>query len=106
MPYSQRMSSSARGSYFSLLLLQLQWFGKFLFCSFLQDFHSIHFLATYIKSLSIFLHANHYPLEWWSFEGLILLFGLLPNPELETSVLSLWYASFPYLLYEITIECF
>ncbi|KAK4570743.1 hypothetical protein RGQ29_029549 [Quercus rubra] len=37
----------------------------------------------------IFLHANHYPLEWWSFEGLILLSGLLPNPELETSVLSL-----------------
>ena len=89
-----------------MLLLQLQWFGKFLFCSFLQDFHSIHFLATYIKSLSIFLHANHYPLEWWSFEGLILLSGLLPNPELETSMLSLWYASFPYLLYEITIECF
>ncbi|KAM3681604.1 hypothetical protein ACJW31_12G009900 [Castanea mollissima] len=28
-------------------------------------------------------------LEWWSFEGLILLSGLLPNPELETLVLSL-----------------
>nr|POF22808.1 protein detoxification 14 [Quercus suber] len=28
-------------------------------------------------------------LEWWSFEGLILHSGLLPNPELETSVLSL-----------------
>uniref|UniRef100_A0A7N2L0R4 TIR domain-containing protein n=1 Tax=Quercus lobata TaxID=97700 RepID=A0A7N2L0R4_QUELO len=28
-------------------------------------------------------------LEWWSFEGLILLSGLSPNPELETSVLSL-----------------
>ncbi|KAA8532787.1 hypothetical protein F0562_032820 [Nyssa sinensis] len=27
-------------------------------------------------------------LEWWSFEMLILLSGLLPNPELETSVLS------------------
>ncbi|CAL5338873.1 unnamed protein product [Camellia sinensis] len=27
-------------------------------------------------------------LEWWSFEFLILLSGLLPNPELETSVLS------------------
>lgn len=27
-------------------------------------------------------------LEWWSFELLILLSGLLPNPELETSVLS------------------
>ncbi|KAM3681599.1 hypothetical protein ACJW31_12G009400 [Castanea mollissima] len=28
-------------------------------------------------------------LEWWSFEGLVLLSRLLPNPELETSVLSL-----------------
>ncbi|CAA2978820.1 DETOXIFICATION 14-like [Olea europaea subsp. europaea] len=27
-------------------------------------------------------------LEWWSFEVVILLGGLLPNPELETSVLS------------------
>ncbi|KAB2619802.1 MATE efflux family protein 5-like [Pyrus ussuriensis x Pyrus communis] len=29
-------------------------------------------------------------LEWWSFELLILLSGLLPNPALETSVLSVW----------------
>ncbi|CAI9752975.1 unnamed protein product [Fraxinus pennsylvanica] len=28
-------------------------------------------------------------LEWWSFEVVILLGGLLPNPELETSVLSI-----------------
>ncbi|XP_061338360.1 protein DETOXIFICATION 9-like isoform X2 [Gastrolobium bilobum] len=28
-------------------------------------------------------------LEWWSFELLIILAGLLPNPELETSVLSI-----------------
>uniref|UniRef100_A0A2N9ICG4 Uncharacterized protein n=1 Tax=Fagus sylvatica TaxID=28930 RepID=A0A2N9ICG4_FAGSY len=28
-----------------------------------------------------------YCLEWWSFELLILLSGLLPHPELETSVL-------------------
>ncbi|GMH20312.1 hypothetical protein Nepgr_022153 [Nepenthes gracilis] len=28
-------------------------------------------------------------LEWWSFELMILLSGLLPNPELETSVLSI-----------------
>ncbi|KAK3004061.1 hypothetical protein RJ639_019313 [Escallonia herrerae] len=32
-------------------------------------------------------------LEWWSFELLILLSGLLPNPKLETSVLSVWYPS-------------
>uniref|UniRef100_A0A453FCX8 Protein DETOXIFICATION n=1 Tax=Aegilops tauschii subsp. strangulata TaxID=200361 RepID=A0A453FCX8_AEGTS len=30
-------------------------------------------------------------LEWWSFELLILMSGLLPNPELQTSVLSIWY---------------
>ncbi|XP_051197610.1 protein DETOXIFICATION 16 [Lolium perenne] len=28
-------------------------------------------------------------LEWWSFEFLVLLSGLLPNPKLETSVLSI-----------------
>ncbi|CAJ1977452.1 unnamed protein product [Sphenostylis stenocarpa] len=28
-------------------------------------------------------------LEWWSFELLLLLSGLLPNPELETSLLSI-----------------
>ncbi|CAN6283486.1 unnamed protein product [Urochloa humidicola] len=28
-------------------------------------------------------------LEWWSFELLVLLSGLLPNPKLETSVLSI-----------------
>ena len=36
---------------------------NFLFCSFFQDFCSIHFLATCIKSLSIFLQANHNPLD-------------------------------------------
>ncbi|CAM0884759.1 unnamed protein product [Alopecurus aequalis] len=29
-------------------------------------------------------------LEWWSFELLVLLSGLLPNPKLETSVLSIY----------------
>ncbi|WJX38326.1 hypothetical protein P8452_26000 [Trifolium repens] len=28
--------------------------------------------------------------EWWSFELLILIAGILPNPQLETSVLSAW----------------
>ncbi|XP_058194555.1 protein DETOXIFICATION 12-like isoform X3 [Rhododendron vialii] len=32
-------------------------------------------------------------LEWWSFELLILLSGLLPNPELETSVLSVCFVN-------------
>ncbi|XP_057732436.1 protein DETOXIFICATION 14-like [Arachis stenosperma] len=31
-------------------------------------------------------------LEWWSFELLTLLSGLLPNPELEASVLSICYS--------------
>lgn len=32
-------------------------------------------------------------LEWWSFEFLTLLSGLLPNPELEASVLSVCLAT-------------
>ncbi|XP_073007057.1 protein DETOXIFICATION 14-like isoform X1 [Typha latifolia] len=39
-------------------------------------------------------------LEWWSFELLVLLSGLLPNPELETSVLSICLTSIT-LLYTI-----
>jgi MATE family multidrug resistance protein len=29
-------------------------------------------------------------MEWWSFEILVLLSGLLPNPKLETAVMSIW----------------
>lgn len=29
-------------------------------------------------------------MEIWSFEMMVLLSGLLPNPKLETSVLSIW----------------
>ncbi|KAG1368083.1 protein DETOXIFICATION 14 [Cocos nucifera] len=39
-------------------------------------------------------------LEWWSFELLVLLSGLLSNPELETSVLSICLTSIS-LLYTI-----
>nr|DAD31936.1 TPA_asm: hypothetical protein HUJ06_010787 [Nelumbo nucifera] len=39
-------------------------------------------------------------LEWWSFELLVLLSGLLPNPELETSVLSVCLTTIS-LLYTI-----
>ncbi|KAI4332418.1 hypothetical protein L6164_017328 [Bauhinia variegata] len=39
-------------------------------------------------------------LEWWSYEVLILLCGLLPNPELETSVLSICF-TITYLHYFI-----
>lgn len=36
-------------------------------------------------------------LKWWSMELLILLSGILPNPKLETSVLSIWYILYIYL---------
>ncbi|PKA59706.1 MATE efflux family protein 9 [Apostasia shenzhenica] len=39
-------------------------------------------------------------LEWWSFELLVLLSGVLPNPRLETSVLSICLTSIA-LLYTI-----
>ncbi|KAH0466477.1 hypothetical protein IEQ34_003715 [Dendrobium chrysotoxum] len=39
-------------------------------------------------------------LEWWSFELLVLLSGLLPNPRLETSVLSICLTSIA-MLYNI-----
>ncbi|WVZ83434.1 hypothetical protein U9M48_030580 [Paspalum notatum var. saurae] len=29
-------------------------------------------------------------MEWWSFEVVVLLSGLLPNPKLETAVMSIW----------------
>ncbi|KAH9650493.1 protein DETOXIFICATION 12 [Citrus sinensis] len=38
-------------------------------------------------------------LEWWSFELLILMSGLLPNPQLETSVLSVWYVDIDFSQY-------
>ncbi|KAM0855655.1 hypothetical protein ACQ4PT_049628 [Festuca glaucescens] len=34
------------------------------------------------------MKKNVHTFEWWSFEVIILLSGLLPNPELQTSVLS------------------
>ncbi|KAI8534502.1 hypothetical protein RHMOL_Rhmol10G0095000 [Rhododendron molle] len=45
-----------------------------------------------IESLELILMEQYCPsfcLEWWSFELLVLLSGLLPNPELESSVLSI-----------------
>ncbi|KAL6661302.1 hypothetical protein ACP70R_000686 [Stipagrostis hirtigluma subsp. patula] len=35
------------------------------------------------------LRHDGLPIEWWSFELLVLLSGLLPNPKLETAVLSI-----------------
>ncbi|KAK9116196.1 hypothetical protein Sjap_015143 [Stephania japonica] len=36
-------------------------------------------------------------LEWWSFELLVLLSGILPNPQLETSVLSICLTTITFL---------
>ncbi|KAL5722070.1 hypothetical protein ACHQM5_005637 [Ranunculus cassubicifolius] len=36
-------------------------------------------------------------LEWWSFELLVLLSGILPNPQLETSVLSVCLTTISFL---------
>jgi len=42
----------------------------------------------------LFFHVDDCSLEWWSYELIVLLSGLLPNPQLETSVLSVWYVSY------------
>ncbi|GAY43836.1 hypothetical protein CUMW_077650 [Citrus unshiu] len=45
------------------------------------------------KEFSFFAHLSvvTFCLEWWSYEILVLLSGILPNPKLETSVLTIWY---------------
>jgi len=41
---------------------------------------------------SVFIFGNMVSsLEMWAFESMVLLSGLLPNPKLETSVLSIWF---------------
>ncbi|XVF11667.1 hypothetical protein REPUB_Repub08aG0046900 [Reevesia pubescens] len=47
-------------------------------------------LSQLLKISNVLFYSNNYSLEWWSFELLILMSGLLPNPQLETSVLSVW----------------
>ena len=46
---------------------------------------------------------DHCSLEWWSLEILILLSGLLPNPKLETSVLSVWYVELILVLQTLCV---
>lgn len=43
-------------------------------------------------------NGNHHSLKWWSLEVLTLLSGLLPNPKLETSVLSTWYVCMQHFM--------
>ncbi|VAI73434.1 unnamed protein product [Triticum turgidum subsp. durum] len=50
----------------------------------MEAFHGAHdFLRLAVPSALMLC------MEWWSFEILVLLSGLLPNPKLETSVLSI-----------------
>ncbi|KAK3001740.1 hypothetical protein RJ639_020272 [Escallonia herrerae] len=49
---------------------------------------SLQFSSSLLVSI-VLKYSNEYSLEWWSFEIVILLSGLLPNPQLETSVLSI-----------------
>jgi hypothetical protein len=44
-----------------------------------------------LAPLDINITFLDHSLEWWSYELLVLLSGILPNPALETSVLSIWY---------------
>jgi len=53
-------------------------------------------LKGFVNCMDIFIHFLAYiyvlySLEYWSFEMVVLLSGLLPNPKLEASVLSIRY---------------
>ena len=43
-----------------------------------------------LKILMQFISIKLNSSEMWSFELMVLLSGLLPNPKLQTSVLSIW----------------
>lgn len=36
-----------------------------------------------------------YSLEYWCFEIVVILAGLLPNPQLQLATLSVWYVDLP-----------
>ncbi|XP_051144470.1 protein DETOXIFICATION 16-like isoform X4 [Andrographis paniculata] len=56
---------------------------------------NVLFLASYVKLSKTFKACKRYLIIWirsfeyWSFEMVVILSGLLPNPKLETSVLSI-----------------
>ena len=62
-----------------------------LFICFVVMFEGFSFFLSFFflgfNSLNILIDS----LEYWSFEMVVLLAGLLPNPTLETSVLSIRY---------------
>ncbi|KAH9675642.1 protein DETOXIFICATION 2 [Citrus sinensis] len=51
-----------------------------------------HSLFANSSLLGVPFVSNNLSLEWWSYEILVLLSGILPNPKLETSVLTIWEA--------------
>lgn len=55
---------------------------------FFQFFVILFFMLLRCLECLDFCYLNS--LENWSFEMMVLLSGLLPNPALETSVLSIW----------------
>ncbi|GAY43835.1 hypothetical protein CUMW_077640 [Citrus unshiu] len=50
-------------------------------------------IGTYTYPAIVPFVSNNLSLEWWSYEILVLLSGILPNPKLETSFLTIWYVS-------------
>ena len=65
---------------------------------YLKDIH-IHQnqFADMLVPIKIYLYSfflswfSHHSLEWWSYEILVILSGLLSNPELQTATISIWY---------------
>ena len=50
---------------------------------------------------------SFYSLEYWCFEILVILAGLLPNPQLELATLSVWYvmwASYEFQPFNVSWE--
>lgn len=61
-------------------------------------FFSIH--STQQCQLSFAITQDYLcSLEYWCFEILVILAGLLPNPKLELATLSVWYSHLPILYF-------
>ncbi|KAI3785233.1 hypothetical protein L1987_44348 [Smallanthus sonchifolius] len=74
--------------------LNVIFLGFYLYCSEACEKTRVTFSVDGFKSNREFFHfaipsAVMICLEWWSYELVVLLSGLLPNPQLETSVLSI-----------------
>ncbi|KAJ0893695.1 putative multi antimicrobial extrusion protein [Helianthus annuus] len=74
--------------------LNVMFLGFYLYYSEACEKTRVTFSVDGLKSIREFFHfaipsAIMLCLEWWSYEIVVLLSGLLPNPQLETSVLSI-----------------